>query len=1201
VPSAGRIANRRLPAILATLAVTAAMLVGISPAATAAGKPPVKAAKDLPPLPATAPPKAQPEVVKGDFSNPPLNPGDVSAIRQPTKSAFDPAKSRLIDSETTPTKLTYANPDGTRTDVITQQPTRFKDAKGAWVDTDLALAPTPNGSLRAKASDKSATAAAKADGVTSIDVAGGTIELRHRDAGPVPATLDTGTATYAKALGRRDLRVSLVSGGIEEFVVLPDAGAGASYVTEVTLPAGFAARDAKGGVEVLDGAGTVVATMNNGWANDAHQAIEALTPVTVHLLAPAAGSAVDAAPGASPTTVPTTTANAPPATTAGATTTTAGATTTTSPAATTTSTSTAPPTTTAPAPKSTTVRVESGVDPGWLADPARVFPVTIDPSVTTTVASPSKDTMVFNGVNANANLGTYPELWVAASGADLVRSYLYFDLPVGFSGSWVNSANLTLTTTAANCPAGSPPPLAVGAPRAAWSESTLTWNTQANLSNPIDPDTGATTPTPSCTVGQSVSLDATWLVWKWSKNVEPNYGMVLTDAAESTGTPARSRQFASANAATGKPTLTISYGYGSSAPEAPAVGPDDGAVIATTTPTLTVTQVHDPDNDPVSYWFRGTPGPDPETGAWVIDSGWIVPGDPNFPGCAVGAAGTPCAYTVPPGLLQDGLSYSWDVWTYDSSSDFVRSSWARTVTVNLHLGADALPTDAYGPAQVNLGSGNLAVGVPTPTFAAVGGPVGLGLAYNSDAPAVTAGLVGSYYPWVSTNAIPASTVSPAMARTDPTLDFEWVGTPPSPVLPATNYFVRWEGNVTVPAAGDYRFGGSAKDGVRIWIDDQLVVDRWESQFSWVTPAYSAPITFTATAKTKKIKVEYYKGDGSGVYGSSSLLHLVVLSPGQSSATLEPNVPASWLTHADGALPTGWTLSAAGSGVASARLSDQAVTVTNPSGSADTYWSAATKGFAPLKDDDVVVAADADGALSLHAGAGTTTTFDPWGDVATVSSPTDDGNLNPTTPTALGYTWSGPGVPKRLMSITDPYAGRSATLHYAGRDTCPTPPAGFAAPPADMLCQAAWPDGTTTDLFYVGIAPGQLARVVNPGGATTDLGYDPTGRLATVRTPLQGDALGAGLTGANATTWRSDIAYGSDGRVQAVTLAEPTPGAPRPGHTYVYSATTGGGSERSCTPTGSPSPTATSCATTGPPTPCPSPRPRRVPPPGCSPA
>ena len=808
--SPGRFALRiRTAGVLTALAVTAATLVGVSPAALAQAKPKVTEPKDLPALPSWPPAKVVPEALKGDFADAPPHPDQLGDPNRPTKSSFDPAKSTLIASETTPTKLTYANPDGTRTDVITAAPTRFKDAKGAWVDIDLALAPAANGALRAKSAERSPTVAAKADGVTTIDVAGGTIELRHPGAAAVPATIDKGAATYAKALGRRDLRVELVTGGVETFVVLPDAGAGATYVTELTLPAGFSARDATVGVEFLDGAGTVVATMANGWATDAHQPIPALAPVSVNLLAPAATPAP---------------AGGAPATTAAPTTTVVSAGPTTGASTPTTTTPTAAPTTTVPARTSTTVRVEAGVEPAWLADPARVFPVTIDPSLTATVASPARDTMVFNGANANVNLGTNPELWVAVDGATLVRSYLYFDLPAAVVGKWVNNASLGLTTTAANCSAASPPALQVGAPREAWAENTLTWNNQANASAPLDPDAGTTTPAPPCSLGK-VSLDATWLVWKWAKNVEANYGMVIRDAAESTGTPPRSRQFASNNAATAanKPTLTISYGAGSPAPEAPAVGPAQGEVISTTTPTLTVNKVSDNEGDPVRYWFRGTPGPDAETGARVINSGWISPGDPAFPGCPAGGPGTPCAFTVPPGVLHDGMSYSWHTWTWDSHSDWVMPAWVRTFTVDLHLGADELPTDSYGPVQVNLASGNLTTTVPTPTFPAVGGPVGVSLTYNSAAPPSTAGLVGSYYAWNGVGGVPAATTPPAMARTDPTLDFEWNGTPPAPVLPASNYFVRWEGDVTVPEAGAYRFGASAKDGFRLWIGGVLVV------------------------------------------------------------------------------------------------------------------------------------------------------------------------------------------------------------------------------------------------------------------------------------------------------------------------------------------------------------------------------------------
>jgi hypothetical protein len=499
---------QRVTGLVVTLALAASGLTLLAPVPATAAPAKQKEANDLPALPSSAPSRLSPAPITGDFSNPPIDPGDPS---RPGRTAFDPAKSKRVDSETTPTKLTYTNPDGTRTDVVTQNPTRYKDAKGAWVDIDLGLAPVGD-YLTAKSADKAARVAAKADGVSVVDVEGGTIELRHPDASPTAATLANGAAVYAKALGRRDLRVQLVVGGLEEFVVAPDAAAGASYLTEATLSAGMTARDSEAGVEFLDAAGTVVATMSDAWAADAHQPLPALAPVTVRLIAPAA-PADAAAVG-----------------------------------------------------KQTTVRIEAGVDPAWLADPARVFPVTIDPSAIVTVGAPTRDAMVVNGAYVNTNYGTYPELWVVVDGASVARSYLYFDMPAATTGKWISEAHVTLTAVASNCSAASAPALAVGAARATWGESALTWSNQANQAAPIDPDTGTTTPAPACPTTGAVNLDATWLAWKWAHSVEANYGFVLTDAAESSGSPARSRQFASNNALSGKPTLSVTYGYGSPRP-----------------------------------------------------------------------------------------------------------------------------------------------------------------------------------------------------------------------------------------------------------------------------------------------------------------------------------------------------------------------------------------------------------------------------------------------------------------------------------------------------------------------------------------------------------------------------------------------------------------------------------------------------------
>ena len=61
------------------------------------------AARELAALPSDPAPKQRPEALEGDFSHPPPRPGE--QLDAPAKpSAFDPARSRVIDSETTPTR-----------------------------------------------------------------------------------------------------------------------------------------------------------------------------------------------------------------------------------------------------------------------------------------------------------------------------------------------------------------------------------------------------------------------------------------------------------------------------------------------------------------------------------------------------------------------------------------------------------------------------------------------------------------------------------------------------------------------------------------------------------------------------------------------------------------------------------------------------------------------------------------------------------------------------------------------------------------------------------------------------------------------------------------------------------------------------------------------------------------------------------------
>ncbi len=71
--------------------------------------------------------------------------------------------------------------------------------------------------------------------------------------------------------------------------------------------------------------------------------------------------------------------------------------------------------------------------------------------------------------------------------------------------------------------------------------------------------------------------------------------------------------------------------------------------------------------------------------------------------------------------------------------------------------------------------------------------------------------------------------SPALVRVDKAIDFDWgVGSPEWGVIGADNFSVRWTGNLSV-SPGRYRFTMATDDGGRLWVNGQLLVDKWLDQ------------------------------------------------------------------------------------------------------------------------------------------------------------------------------------------------------------------------------------------------------------------------------------------------------------------------------------------------------------------------------------
>jgi hypothetical protein len=101
-----------------------------------------------------------------------------------------------------------------------------------------------------------------------------------------------------------------------------------------------------------------------------------------------------------------------------------------------------------------------------------------------------------------------------------------------------------------------------------------------------------------------------------------------------------------------------------------------------------------------------------------------------------------------------------------------------------------------------------------------------------------------------------------LTRTDNIVNFDWGGGSPDPILGADTFSARWQGNFTFNAAS-YDFSVTADDGVRLYIDNALVIDKWIDQ---------GPTTYTAsrqmTQGSHTIKIEYYENGGGAVAKAS---------------------------------------------------------------------------------------------------------------------------------------------------------------------------------------------------------------------------------------------------------------------------------------------------------------------------------------------
>ena len=95
-------------------------------------------------------------------------------------------------------------------------------------------------------------------------------------------------------------------------------------------------------------------------------------------------------------------------------------------------------------------------------------------------------------------------------------------------------------------------------------------------------------------------------------------------------------------------------------------------------------------------------------------------------------------------------------------------------------------------------------------------------------------------------------------RTDTQINFDWGTGSPNPSVAVDTFSAQWQGSFNFETA-DYEFTATSDDGFRLYIDNNIVLDKWIDQ---------APTTYKVTksmaAGYHTIKMDYYENGGGAV-------------------------------------------------------------------------------------------------------------------------------------------------------------------------------------------------------------------------------------------------------------------------------------------------------------------------------------------------
>ncbi|MFD6391196.1 PA14 domain-containing protein [Nocardia sp. NPDC060259] len=155
------------------------------------------------------------------------------------------------------------------------------------------------------------------------------------------------------------------------------------------------------------------------------------------------------------------------------------------------------------------------------------------------------------------------------------------------------------------------------------------------------------------------------------------------------------------------------------------------------------------------------------------------------------------------------------------------------------------PTDQFGPAPASCFSGSV------PTAQCANSMPHRKLVYDGN----IAGLEAAYYDNPYLVGVPKEWAT-GVGVADGRLSKDWGAAPP--VANSGGWSARFTGEIELAQAGDYKLGFTAVDGVRLWVDEFLIVDSWTDK-----PATATSGTYTnqVAGSRHKVRVDYYNRSG----------------------------------------------------------------------------------------------------------------------------------------------------------------------------------------------------------------------------------------------------------------------------------------------------------------------------------------------------